>query len=1313
MFDRDSLLNDTNTYFDSINFGEINERWIDEVIENEYNDVEENPMTTSILFADDPFKTLDKICLICEKWFERQSNVSEDSSFATNTDDSAQEEVLWTFLNNLDISVKQVLGMIYLLCSKALKTSSSLEDKKLGLVSARFYFICLKIPGSSAYSVFHPNLYRTCVDCLQMPSHVPETKDTVYVWRDFEALLPAFISTLDALIPLLNDFHLGSDITTVDFTIQKLTELFACEASNNKLNFDVNLLDMSKDERRRRYSRTSTVTLLVSQGMLILARAEMNGDKESNCSFILSGLNTHILCAKIKKATTIPHKFVVIKDNAVSFVKYNLAHNQELFSKPTETTLKRLCLQVSDKSDFRATVSYAIFAIMFDLVVCDLVEFLQWLLLLVDSADTNNRTFALEVLGLLLSENVPGVDKTGLPDSAEVYLTPIPVIFSILTRCDDIASGVRSKALTVISQHTKKLLESLTEFMKDPSTAKTEDLEEIVESDVNGENRAFWYNLDYRGILDEIAAIIYRRAEDSSANAKKAALQALENLILFDPVYLSADYLKLFVTASKDAILTSRKQVIQSVTTILDAYPNNHIAQDYWLQCITPLVHDPETTVQAKALAAMEDRFLHHVFSNKDDLKDCAFSLLEKLSIGQYLSHQRYLQKSFSLWKTDKKLNLNVANIEKSFGHGRDESIWFFLSVFSAFAKLSPKLSERAVDEFQEVDSWKSYSYMENILKLLGYTYTNISPSKLDLIRGTLMTKLKDFSASLENLPMMIEVLKKIEKHLNNLDEFETFAREIVQLCETCLSKAVQNNDDSITDEVLAKCLAISTEICHIFPSQITQQLTDTLKPFHSVRKSYERITPFLRAHAFACVGKIALQDESLAKEILPEVAYELIHSQEDAIRNNVAIILIEMCKRYTSLADRYVPIISRCFKDRVYLIRYQTITMLVNLLQEGYIKYKGTLFYCILSTVIDKKESIRELGKYCLLELLVPKKKSIFSDHFVDSIFVFNGYGPPDNENLRQLIQDLEIFALKGTDKAKERMQLYTFMLVNMDATALTFLVIQIVQNILMSVAENVFPLNSDTENMVRDCFAILNSPDVRPVDIDNYDLETDADREKFASAEKETRKLMLIDPVVPAVISLKNCVMSEKSGLLEEIIFFLKEFLQDFKSEVNVIISDKTLLQQINLEYRKDMVQQEKENKKDPKKAPVSTQNGDIDPSTAVAMAKERTDLILQKELENIRRESGMNGRAPHETSLRLVSRTPLNKSTARKPAPSQSMEIDPTPGTSSNGSSEFLPSAGENFSSTPRVVLTQLKLPKTPDISSLVFHIDSDSD
>lgn len=76
------------------------------------------------------------------------------------------------------------------------------------------------------------------------------------------------------------------------------------------------------------------------------------------------------------------------------------------------------------------------------------------------------------------------------------------------------------------------------------------------------------------------------------------------------------------------------------------------------------------------------------------------------------------------------------------------------------------------------------------------------------------------------------------------------------------------------------------------------------------------------------------MQHEDLAKESVPALVRELEVCSDVAVRNNVIIVLCDLCMRYTAMVDKYIPNISMCLKDSDPFIRKQTLTLLTNLLQ-------------------------------------------------------------------------------------------------------------------------------------------------------------------------------------------------------------------------------------------------------------------------------------------------------------------------------------------------------------------------------------------
>lgn len=121
--------------------------------------------------------------------------------------------------------------------------------------------------------------------------------------------------------------------------------------------------------------------------------------------------------------------------------------------------------------------------------------------------------------------------------------------------------------------------------------------------------------------------------------------------------------------------------------------------------------------------------------------------------------------------------------------------------------------------------------------------------------------------------------------------------------------------------------------------------------------------------------GKLCLQHEDLAKKCIPALARELEVSNEVAIRNNVIIVICDLCVRYTTMVDRYIPNVSVCLRDPEPFIRRQTLIMLTNLLQVSnppklcvYIIYERETLSTIIAVIHYSTFSLNSAGAYLRL---------------------------------------------------------------------------------------------------------------------------------------------------------------------------------------------------------------------------------------------------------------------------------------------------------------------------------------------------------
>ena len=127
-------------------------------------------------------------------------------------------------------------------------------------------------------------------------------------------------------------------------------------------------------------------------------------------------------------------------------------------------------------------------------------------------------------------------------------------------------------------------------------------------------------------------------------------------------------------------------------------------------------------------------------------------------------------------------------------------------------------------------------------------------------------------------------------------------------------------------------------------------------------------------------------------------MAQELLTSKHPIVRNNIIINLCDLVVRYSTRVDPYIHVISSCLKDESLLVRKQTLILLSRLLQEDYIKWKGSLFFHFVSCLVD--EGLSRFAEFCLVHLLQVRYPAMFYQHFVESIFFFNSYEKHKGKN-------------------------------------------------------------------------------------------------------------------------------------------------------------------------------------------------------------------------------------------------------------------------------------------------------------------------
>lgn len=290
-------------------------------------------------------------------------------------------------------------------------------------------------------------------------------------------------------------------------------------------------------------------------------------------------------------------------------------------------------------------------------------------------------------------------------------------------------------------------------------------------------------------------------------------------------------------------------------------------------------------------------------------------------------------------------------------------------------------------------------------------------------------------------------------------------------------------------------------------------------------------------------------------------------------MRNNMVVVMCDLCVRYTNVVDHYIPNISACLRDDEAVIREQTLIMLTNLLQEEFVKWKGSLFFRFMMALVDPVPAISSLCEYCLLHRLLKKNPEMFSQHFIECIFHFNSYNKHKLYNkFPQTEREKVRFSLKGAQNREKRFRIYRFLLEHFTDAQRFNTTNKISQTILACFADDELPLDADGAEILSETFNVLSLKEFKLQAISapaGGAGGEDPEEENVATMTKvvlqvaqkkvvsQVQKKAFIENTVPLIISLKNLLEQKRSPVLKDLMGYLQVTMQDYRNEVKEFFS------------------------------------------------------------------------------------------------------------------------------------------------------------
>ncbi|EYC19613.1 hypothetical protein Y032_0024g968 [Ancylostoma ceylanicum] len=353
--------------------------------------------------------------------------------------------------------------------------------------------------------------------------------------------------------------------------------------------------------------------------------------------------------------------------------------------------------------------------------------------------------------------------------------------------------------------------------------------------------------------------------------------------------------------------------------------------------------------------------------------------------------------------------------------------------------------------------------------------------------------------------------------------------------------------------------------------------------PQHIVKEAMTNrralLTPRVRAYAVLTIGKFCLMDEKIAKATIPVFVKQLRLNPDHLIRNNIALVVCDLCIRYTLMVDRYSPIVAACLKDRSTLVRQQTLESLTSLIKEQFIRWEGQIMYRFVSTILDENRSISEYTKFCLRDVLLQQFPDLFESHFIECLMYFNKVQVScEREGVQDLLDQSQKVCLFGRNNFENRMTIYKFMLSTYDDAKKFGLMAQICTQILCPLMNGKFKYESpQVYALVKDALTVMSLKEIKlNMDVGKGPDEEDEPPAAVVAVAKEIvtiafRKAML-EYVMPTLLDLRAYFNERRSTLRKELYAIFRVICREHKEQMDAFLDgDAQLKAEVEYDIRR----------------------------------------------------------------------------------------------------------------------------------------------
>ncbi|XRB02545.1 condensin-2 complex subunit D3 [Pycnococcus provasolii] len=745
-----------------------------------------------------------------------------------------------------------------------------------------------------------------------------------------------------------------------------------------------------------------------------------------------------------------------------------------------------------------------------------------------------------------------------------------------------------------------------------------------------------------------------KRATDAKFAVRRAAFGLLENLLALSRAAPSAEDRAVAAAACGDALVSLRKHGLALCTDALQRHPSPETAR-LWLSSALPLVDDVESSLQEKALGMVEEILIAALtdpqlvvqingVADSDEKKAAALALrpsaramplltalplvgssaVRHVGSALRMMHQRKRLKASTLARACQRvMDAAAADGELSKFAPAVEGAWILLHELScvdgacvAWKFLEPAWIAAKSAQPQEGAALRRHAL---VVRTMANAATHLKAGEAERLAEAVHEPVAALHVTPTLIGSYVRVLDRIsassETRSDNpnirwltasrkwsIDAAEKCSKVLRTYCipivggSAAASTAASGEPPPPESEVLS-ALALLGEASLVHPPSVPRDASTLVQAIAVPPGGHSDACPtHVSAHAWACLGKLCLTDERLAKSTAPLFAQCVSRSSgkvvsPPACRNNAAMALCDLCIKFTAVGDPYADVIARVLtRDPCMLVRRQVLKMLHGLLSKEFLKCRPNVYHSILFSVVDDDADIRAMASHVLSEIVRVSGSTIVANRFAETMLLLNSVdGAKDMSTVAasDVDQGGAVEALSGLDGQAcrpGRRIIYTKLLECLTPEQKLALSARLCTDILGTlVCDGTSNLLGDANGteLVADVLHVISCPEMVGTLFKRGGRFTSAAAAAAAEDEMEMdggageaakkvimaklSKAYLSETAVPVLIELKSTMSARQHTLLGFLMETLRTLLTPFKGNLEDVVTEKQLVREL----------------------------------------------------------------------------------------------------------------------------------------------------